>query len=195
MGTTEFYQYAKFDLSYTSLHTLNTYNSIAWRALGGIAIPYANSASLPVDKMYYSGGANSLRGWQIRTVGPGYYSGDTLQSMYNRLAGMRLEFNMEYRFKFFWRLEGALFLDAGNIWSVQNEDSRKGAVFNLRDFPKQVAIDWGAGLRLNFTVLVIRLDYGIKLHDPAIAGKYFVSPRSWLSRGYNSVFLALNYPF
>ncbi len=190
---TKFAQFAKFDLTFTSLRAINASNSIALRALGGIGIAYGNLTSLPFDKMYYAGGANSLRGWQIRDVGPGAYPGDSVMS--NRLADMRLEFNLEYRFNLFWKLEGALFLDAGNIWAINNEDSRSGAVFNFKTFPEQIAIDWGLGLRLNFTVLVIRLDYGMKIHDPAITNKYFVRPNDWFSQGYNSLFIALGYPF
>ncbi|MDR2938462.1 MAG: BamA/TamA family outer membrane protein [Prevotellaceae bacterium] len=193
---TSFSQFVKFDLNYTTLRQLNASNSIALRALGGVGMAYANSYSLPYDKLYYAGGANSLRGWQIRNVGPGNYSGtgDTI-SILNRLADMRLEFNIEYRFKLFWKFEGALFYDVGNIWAIHKQDSRSGALFSFKQLPKQVAMDFGAGLRLNFTVLVIRLDYGTKLHDPAATGAYFVNPRRWFSTENSSVFIALGYPF
>ncbi len=191
---TSFAQFAKFDLSFTGLYTFSPANAVAIRALGGVGIPYGNSYSLPFDKMYYAGGANSLRGWQIRTVGPGSYSPDS-SNMMNHLADMRLEFNAEYRFKLFWKLEGALFADVGNVWAIRRADSREGALFRLQDLPQQIAVDWGLGLRLNLSVLIIRLDYGMRVHDPAVQGAYFVQPKNWFSNGFNSLFIALGYPF
>ena len=190
---TQFAQFAKFDLTYTSLRNLNANNAVAMRALGGVGVAYGNYNSLPFDKMYYAGGANGLRGWQVRTVGPGSYSVDTV--MLNRLSDMRLEFNLEYRFNLFWKLEGALFFDAGNIWAIKEKDNREGArADSFEQFVEQVAMDWGMGLRLNFTVMVIRLDYGIQLHNPT-TNDYFIRPPQWFKTGNNSLFIALGYPF
>jgi outer membrane protein assembly factor BamA len=193
VGGTKFAQFVKFDAAYTILNVFSSASSVAFRALAGVGVAYGNSLSLPFDKMYYSGGANSLRGWQIRTLGPGSYSESG--NLLNHLADMRLEMNAEYRFKLLGRMEGAIFADAGNIWAIRKEDPRKGALFSLRDFPKQVAINWGVGLRFNFGVLVARIDYGIRLHDPALTGAYFVTPDKWLLNGANSLFLAIGYPF
>ncbi|MDR1343179.1 MAG: BamA/TamA family outer membrane protein [Prevotellaceae bacterium] len=193
VGGTKFAQFVKFDANYTSLRAFSTASSIAFRALAGVGIAYGNSLSLPFDKMYYSGGANSLRGWQIRTLGPGSY-GET-GNLLNHLADMRLEMNVEYRFKLLGKLEGAIFADAGNIWAIRAEDSRAGARFSLRDFPEQVALNWGIGLRFNFGVLVARIDYGIRLHDPALTESYFVTPDRWFLSETNSLFLAIGYPF
>ena len=108
---------------------------------------------------------------------------------------MRLEFNLEYRYNLFWRLEGALFLDAGNIWAIRKEDTRRGALFDVKNLHRQIAMSWGMGLRFNLAVMVVRLDYGMKLHDPATTDAYFVAPNQWLKRGNNSLFIALGYPF
>ncbi|MDR0712152.1 MAG: BamA/TamA family outer membrane protein [Prevotellaceae bacterium] len=193
VGGTQFAQFAKFDAVYTYLKMFNTVSSVAFRALAGVGMAYGNSLALPFDKMYYCGGANSLRGWQIRTLGPGSYSESS--DLFNSLADMRLEVNAEYRFKLLWKLEGAVFADAGNIWALRDEDSRKGARFSLSDFPRQLAICWGVGLRFNFGVLVARADYGIKLHDPANASPYFIPPARWFANETNSLFLAIGYPF
>ncbi|MDR1024061.1 MAG: outer membrane protein assembly factor [Prevotellaceae bacterium] len=193
VGGTKFAQFVKFDANYTSLRVFSTASSVAFRALAGVGIAYGNSLSLPFDKMYYSGGANSLRGWQIRTLGPGSYS--ETGNLLNHLADMRLEMNVEYRFKLLGKLEGAVFADAGNIWAIREEDSRTDARFSLRNFPEQVALNWGIGLRFNFGVLIARIDYGIRLHDPALTDSYFVTPDRWFLNGANSLFLAIGYPF
>ncbi|MGL4364891.1 MAG: BamA/TamA family outer membrane protein [Bacteroidales bacterium] len=190
---TRFAQFVKFDLVFTSVHLLNSKNTLASRFLVGIGLPYGNSYSLPFDKMYYSGGANSMRGWQIRTLGPGSHTESV--NMLSHLADMRLEANVEYRFKMFWKLEGALFVDAGNIWAIRSDDNREGALFKLSELPQQIAVNWGLGLRLNFNVLIVRADYGIRLHDPTIRDNYFVHPRDWFSSQFNSLFIALGYPF
>ncbi|MDR2813322.1 MAG: outer membrane protein assembly factor [Prevotellaceae bacterium] len=193
VGGTQFAQFAKFDATYTYLKVFSTVSSVAFRALAGVGLAYGNSLALPFDKMYYCGGANSLRGWQIRTLGPGSYSESS--DLFNSLADMRLEVNAEYRFKLLWKMEGAVFADAGNIWAIRGEDSREGARFSLQDFPKQVAISWGVGLRFNFSVLIARADYGIRLHDPTGDGAYFIAPTDWFAGGANSFFLAIGYPF
>jgi hemolysin activation/secretion protein len=190
---TPFAQFAKFDATYTYLNVFSTASSIAFRALAGVGVAYGNSLALPFDKMYYCGGANSIRGWQIRTLGPGSYSESN--DLFNSLADMRLEVNAEYRFKLLWKMEGAVFADAGNIWAIRDADSREGARFSLQDFPAQVAISWGLGLRFNFGVLVARADYGIKLHDPTKTDAYFITPTNWFEGGANSLFLAIGYPF
>jgi outer membrane protein assembly factor BamA len=193
VGGTQFAQFAKLDATYTYLNAFSTVSAVAFRALAGVGVAYGNSLALPFDKMYYCGGANSLRGWQIRTLGPGSYSESN--DLFNRLADLRLEVNAEYRFKLFWRIEGALFVDAGNIWAIRNVDAREGARFSLREFPRQVAISWGLGARFSFGVLVARADYGIRLHDPTDHTAYFTPPEKWLSGGANSFFLAIGYPF
>ncbi|MDR1225327.1 MAG: BamA/TamA family outer membrane protein [Prevotellaceae bacterium] len=192
---TDFAQFAKFDVAATYLTTINEASSVAMRGVIGVGFAYSNSYSLPTDKMYYVGGANSMRGWQIRTLGPGTYAPDTMGNVLNHLADMRLELNAEYRFKLFWRLEGAVFLDAGNIWSFNDKDRREGALLKLSALPKQLALDWGLGLRLNFSVLVFRLDYGVKLHDPAVSSPYFLSPNRWFTANNHTYVIALNYPF
>jgi outer membrane protein assembly factor BamA len=193
VGGSQFAQFAKFDATYTYLKMFSTVSSFAFRALAGVGVAYGNSLALPFDKMYYCGGANSIRGWQIRTLGPGSYNESS--DLFNSLADMRLEINTEYRFKLLWKMEGAVFVDAGNIWSIRDADSRAGARFSLQDFPKQVAVSWGLGLRFNFGVLVARADYGIKLHDPTKTDAYFTMPTKWFAGGANSLFLAIGYPF
>jgi len=115
--------------------------------------------------MYFSGGANSLRAWPVRGLGPGTFRGDSLK-YYNQTADMKLEWNAEYRFKMFWILEGALFVDMGNIWSIREESSPEGGLFKFNKFYKQIAVNLGTGLRFDFSYFIFRFDIGMKLVDP-----------------------------
>ena len=119
-------------------------------AFFGIGIPYGNSKAIPFEKQYFSGGSNGIRAWQVRTLGPGSYNPTDTVSFLNQTADIKLEANAEYRFKLFWILEGAVFLDAGNIWTYKDDPARPGAQFKLNKFYKDIAVGTGAGLRFDF---------------------------------------------
>jgi len=188
-------QYIKtsFDIRYH--HIANANNSLAYRFFIGIGYPYGNLTVLPFEKMYFSGGANSLRAWPVRGLGPGTFRGDSLK-YYNQTADMKLEWNAEYRFKMFWILEGALFADMGNIWSIRAESSPEGGLFKFNQFYKQIAIDVGTGLRFDFSYFIFRFDVGMKLVDPSMpSGSRWVlgtDPLTWNDFGFN---FAIGYPF
>ncbi len=164
-----FSQYAKGDISISYNHIFNANHSLVWHAGVGVAVPYANSQSIPFEKRYFAGGANSVRGWQARTLGPGSYRNTTgsLIDFNNQAGDIKLDLNLEYRFKIIWRLHGALFTDAGNIWTIRDYESQAGGLFKFNDFYKQIAWSYGLGLRLDFSVFVFRVDCGIKLYDPS----------------------------
>jgi outer membrane protein assembly factor BamA len=141
---------------------------LIYRLYAGIGVPFANLSVLPFEKSYYGGGANGIRAWEARTLGPGALS-DTLIGGIDQIADIRIEANIEYRFDIIDMLEGAFFIDAGNIW-LRNEDalSRPGANFEFNRFYKEIAIGAGIGARLNLDILIIRLDVGVPLHNPAL---------------------------
>lgn len=161
-------QYVKGEAEYAYTHTFDMRNSIAFRAGFGIAYPYGNSRILPFEKRFYGGGANGVRGWDVRTLGPGSYdSSSDVSSFINQCGDINLILNLEYRAKLFWFFEGALFIDAGNIWTIHNYENQPGGMFHFDSFYKQLAMSYGLGLRLNFNYFLIRVDLGMKAHNPA----------------------------
>jgi outer membrane protein assembly factor BamA len=187
-------QFAKTDLNISYYQYFNEYVMLAYRAFGGIGRGYGNSIAMPFEEVYFSGGAYSLRGWQARTLGPGAAPMDSTFSIPNQVGDMKLEGNIEFRYKIFRVLEGALFLEGGNIWSLNPEDSRPGAYFKWSDFYRQIALNTGLGLRLNFGFLVIRLDWGVRIHDPA-PGKGWINIFDWLKNDNSSFHFGIGYPF
>ena len=162
-------QYVKFDADYSLTHSFNPRNSIAFHIGAGAAIPYGNSTMLPFEKRFYSGGANSVRGWGVRTLGPGSFDGsNSVNNFIYQCGDIRLDINLEYRAKLFWVLELGVFLDAGNIWTIRDYENQPGGVFKINEFYKQIALAYGLGLRLDFTYFLLRFDLGMKAHNPAM---------------------------
>ena len=167
---TYFAQFVKGDVDYSKTFIIDHLNSVAWRIGGGIGLPYGNSDILPFEKRYYSGGANSVRAWQVRELGPGNFRSDST-NFYFQSGDIKLDLNIEYRTRFFWRLEAAVFLDAGNIWTIKDYSGQEGGVFKFNSFFKQIALGYGLGLRLDMDFFLIRFDAGWKAYDPAQSGK------------------------
>ena len=170
--------------------------SIATRLQAGAGYAYGNSTSLPFEKHFYAGGSNSLRGWQARTVGPGTAPRDTSFVIPNQTGDMKLEANIEYRFDLFWKLEGALFIDAGNVWTLKADDTEEGqqSLFSWKDFGSSIAANWGAGIRLDFGFLLLRVDMGLKVHDPARQQRW-VNPGEWFKGDNYALHFGVGYPF
>lgn len=161
-------QYAKFDFEYTRLLRFSAHNTLALHGLLGVAWPYGNSTVLPFEKRYFSGGANSVRGWSVRELGPGKYRGrDGRIDFINQTGDMRLDLNLEYRTRLLWKFDGAAFVDAGNIWTLRSYPEQPGGQFQLDTFFKQIAVSYGLGLRLNFGYFILRLDGAMKAINPA----------------------------
>ena len=161
-------QYVKFDFDYTHLFQFDKRNALALHAGLGVAYPYGNSTALPFEKRYFSGGANSVRGWSVRELGPGKFKGtDGRIDFINQTGDVKLDLNAEYRSSLFWKLQGALFIDAGNIWTLRNYAEQPGGQFRFTEFYKQIAASYGMGLRLNFDYFILRFDVGMKAINPA----------------------------
>ena len=143
-------------------------NALALHAGIGVAYPYGNSTVLPFEKRYFSGGANSVRGWGVRELGPGKFKGtDGRIDFINQTGDLKLDLNAEYRTSLFWKFEGAAFIDAGNIWTLRNYEDQPGGQFKFSEFYKQIAAAYGLGLRLNFDYFILRFDMGMKAINPA----------------------------
>ena len=161
-------QYAKFDFDYTHLLKFDSHNTLALHADFGIAYPYGNSTILPFEKRYFSGGANSVRGWSVRSLGPGKFKGDDGNiDFINQTGDMKLDMNAEMRTFLFWKFDGALFVDAGNIWTLRDYVDQPGGQFKWNTFYQQIAVAYGIGLRLNFSYFILRFDMGMKAINPA----------------------------
>ena len=161
-----FAQYVKSDHDVRFFTQSDDRNKFAFRAFVGVGIPLKNLPSLPFEKSYFSGGANGLRAWQARTLGPGSFRDTTVVRSFNNIGDIKLEFNAEYRFKITHMFQAAFFLDAGNIWLANKDNSRPNAEFDKSRFYKEFAIGAGAGLRLDFDFFIVRMDVGIPLRDP-----------------------------
>lgn len=162
-----FAQYVKGDVDYTRNFQLNHRNQLVFHVGLGLAYPYGNSTVLPFEKTYFSGGANSVRGWSVRTLGPGsYVSEDGDLNFILHTGDMKLDLNMEYRAHLFWKLGGALFVDAGNIWTLRKYDDQPDGQFNFSTFWKQIAVSYGFGIRFNFDYFILRFDMGMKAINP-----------------------------
>ena len=172
----------------------NSGQAIAARLLAGAGFAYGNSSALPFEKHFYGGGANSLRGWQARTVGPGCSPRDTSFVIPNQTGDMKLEANIEYRFDMFWKVAGAVFVDAGNVWTLNKEGSDELSAFRWNNLGESIAANWGVGARLNLGFLLLRVDMGMKIHDPAREQKW-VSPGKWLNRDNYALHFGVGYPF
>lgn len=160
-------QYLKGDFDFSKNFSIDERNSFAFHIGVGIAYPYGNSVMLPFEKRYFSGGANSVRGWAVRTLGPGSFKGkDKNIDFMNQSGDIKLDLNIEYRTRLFWKLRGAAFIDAGNIWTIRSYVDQPGGEFRFGKFYKQIAVAYGLGLRFDFDFFVLRFDAGMKAINP-----------------------------
>ncbi|MBS0011872.1 MAG: BamA/TamA family outer membrane protein, partial [Bacteroidales bacterium] len=162
-----FAQYARADVDIRYNRRINEVSLVVYRSFIGVGIPYGNSKAVPFEKQYFSGGANSIRAWNVRSLGPGSYT-PVDSSFFNMTADIKIEFNVEYRFKLFWILEGAMFLDAGNIWTFYEDEDRPGTQFSFNRFYRDLAVGTGLGLRFDLNFVILRADLGMKLRDPQL---------------------------
>lgn len=177
VGGIAYAQYVKADFAWTSNVNINEYNALVAHFSTGIAYPYGNARMLPFEKRYYAGGANSVRGWSLRSLGPGtYVTRDGTIDYINQSGDVKLFASVEYRPHLFWKVDGALFVDAGNIWTIYDYDDQPGGQFLRDQFWKQIAVAYGAGMRLNLGFIVVRFDGGMKAVNPAYSGKKYHYP-------------------
>ncbi|WP_347838542.1 BamA/TamA family outer membrane protein [uncultured Draconibacterium sp.] len=190
-----FAQYVKADLELRRAIQIDRYNSVVGRAFVGVGLPYGNSRVLPYEKQYFAGGANGIRAWQVRSLGPGTYKAPD-DAYPNQSSDIKLEANLEYRFRLLGALEGALFLDAGNIWAMNESDNREGAQFKLNKFYRQFAVGTGTGFRFDLSYFILRADIGMKLRDPSAneGQRWIIGNRSLTGDDFAFSF-AIGYPF
>jgi outer membrane translocation and assembly module TamA len=206
-------QYAQFikgdfDIRYNQV--INGGNDLVYRFSFGAAYPYGNSTSIPFTRQYFTGGANGIRAWHVRSLGPG--STEASENLFfNQTADIKLEANLEYRFKLFWILEGAMFIDAGNIWTIKENkklperyDGVDPALFEWNRFYKELAVGTGLGLRFDFSFFIFRLDVGMKVRDPGDVydGDVKLDTSKWIPwdsklslRDDFTLHIAIGYPF
>lgn len=157
-------QYLKGDFDFAKNIIIDHRNSLAFHAGIGIAVPYGNAKVVPFEKRYFSGGANSVRGWSVRNLGPGSFAGDG--NFMNQSGDIKLDASIEYRTRLFWKFRGTAFIDAGNIWTIREYENQPGGVFEFDKFYKQIAVAYGLGLRLDLDFFVLRFDGGMKAINP-----------------------------
>jgi len=194
---TPYAQFAKGDFDYSYNYYVNRIVRVVFHAGLGIAVPYGNSLIMPFEERYYGGGPNGSRGWNARTLGPGAYKPPPASRegeiyFMNQSGDIKLDLNFEARFKLFWVLEGAFFIDAGNTWTIKNYPSQAGGAFlftkknvekynaenakyaaenklefnSVAPFYEQIAYSYGIGIRADFSFFILRFDFGFKLFDP-----------------------------
>lgn len=196
---TPYSQYIRSELTLgkTFVFGRNDRQALATRIMGGVGYAYGNSSALPFEKQFYSGGANSMRGWQARALGPGHAKADTTFVIPSQTGDVKLEANLEYRFPMFWKLCGAVFTDVGNIWTLKETDGDDGSHthFDLKNLAASLAADWGIGLRVDLNFLILRLDMGMKVYDPSLDTARWRSPSQWLKKDGYTLHFGVGYPF
>ena len=189
-------QYVKGDFDFTTRIKMDDRNSMVMHFALGIAYPYGNSRILPFEKRYFSGGANGMRGWTVRTLGPGSYRNNNSNiDFINQSGDLKLDMSIEYRSHLFMMVHSAVFIDAGNIWTIRNYEEQPGGQFKITSFYKDIALSYGLGLRLDFGMFVFRLDAAMKAINPAYSGKEkfpIITPN--FNRDF-ALHFAIGYPF
>jgi len=193
---TPFAQFLKLTSEVRMLFKVGEKQHVATRFMGGVLWSYGNQTIAPYSEQFYIGGANSLRAFTVRSIGPGTYNpaGTNKYGYLDQTGDIKFEANVEYRFPILGDLYGATFLDAGNVWLMRKDESRPGGEFSLKNLAKSIAVNTGIGVRYDLTFLVIRLDLGIALHVPYETGKsgYYNIPKFKDGLGFH---FAIGYPF
>lgn len=188
-------QYFKMDSDFAYTHRFDTRQSVATRLGFGIGIPYGNSSILPFEKRFYGGGANGVRGWTVRTLGPGIFrSVNNVSDFMEQCGDIRFIMSAEYRAKLFWIIELGAFVDVGNIWTIRDYANQPGGVFKINGFYRQMAAAYGLGIRLDFDYFLLRFDLGMKALNPAAGAVRWplVHPRWGRDRAFH---FSIGYPF
>ncbi|GHV59912.1 membrane protein [Bacteroidia bacterium] len=186
-----FAQYVKGDISFAETFRLDANNSLAFRMGVGAAYPYLNSKILPFEKRYYGGGPNHVRGWKTRYLGPGSME-DEGNDPTRHIGDVNLILSAEYRYKLLSWLEPAFFVDAGNIWTIDDYTYQEGGRFHWNTFYREIAVGTGVGLRFDFNFLILRLDAGTQVYDPAVQHSVFFKGNFFK---HSAVYVAIGYPF
>ena len=191
-------QFTKVDVDFSKSIAIDARNRVAYHIGIGVGYPYGNMSKLPFERSYFSGGANSVRGWAVRSLGPGSMGLEYATSFADQVGDIRLDLNLEYRTKLFWKFELAAFVDAGNIWIFHEDPAHPRANFDFSRFYKEIAVSYGLGLRLDFDFFLLRFDTGMKAYDPQMPGgkRWAIKNPNFNSRNGNFAWhFAVGYPF
>jgi outer membrane protein insertion porin family len=195
-------QYAKLSVDGRAYYNFRDKTKIAFRVFAGIANSYGNSSTLPYSKQFFSGGPNSIRAFQINTIGPGTYLQNTTTTGFLQLGGdIKLETNAEYRFGIYRFVKGALFVDAGNVWLQKSNPANIGSPFAFSSFMNELAVGAGIGLRVDVSFFVLRFDLAMPLRKPWLENnhRWVVNQIDFASSTWRTQNLILNiaigYPF
>lgn len=190
-----FAQFVRAEIDYSGLYKLGGKNAWAYHAAVSAVIPYANSRVLPIDLRYISGGANSVRGWGVRQLGPGSMPQGQGNTIFHHVGDIKLDLSLEYRGRIARSWELAGFVDAGNVWTLRPSDTQPKGDFAFDRFYKEIALATGLGLRWDFDFFILRLDAGLKLYDPhRPEGHRWVSMREPIVKNV-ALHFAIGYPF
>ncbi len=206
-GQLTYFKFVKFNIDYRAYRVLVPKSQLAFRVNTGLAYPFQNQ-SLPYEKYFFAGGSNSLRAWRPRRLGPGSKqpsvpnADGVFDYRFEQPAEIILELSVESRFKIIRFIEGAVFVDAGNVWRVgESLESPKASDFNSKRFYKEIAVGTGFGLRFNFSFIIVRFDLGLKVYDPALAENNRLVVKNWTLNNiigrneYGLINLGIGYPF
>lgn len=187
-----FAQYLKYEVDYRKYWQVSNFSQLVFRVDQGLGFPLQNLGALPFESAFFGGGANGIRAWSARSLGPGALP-DSL-NLQDQFGDIKLEFNLEYRFDIYRWFKGALFADAGNVWLIKKDEDRPGGLFQFKDFYKELALGAGVGLRLDFSFFIIRLDAATPFHDPgrAVNDRWAIKYFKWSDVNLN---LGIGYPF
>jgi len=181
-------QYIRLALQLGHTFSFGPNTSLAMRFDGGAGYAYGSSSTMPFEKSFFAGGASSMRGWQARSLGPG---DDPLLEFFtipSQSGDWKLEFGAEFRQHLFWKVEGALFAEVGNVWNFGE---------TYENWPSTIAADWGLGVRLNLSFILLRLDWGVKLYEPCqeADARWRINPSRWFSSDGCALHFGVGYPF
>lgn len=188
-------QFFKIESDFTKTWATGLKSQLVGHINVGLVYSYGNMKATPYSEQFYVGGANSIRAFPVRSVGPGSYYTDVARLSYlDQTGDMKFLANLEYRFNLFGNLYGAAFIDAGNVWGLKDDGYRSGARFKLKNIAKEMALGTGVGVRYDLEFLILRLDWGVGLHMPYDTGKsgYYNIRRF---KDSHSLHLAVGYPF
>ncbi|MDR1725620.1 MAG: BamA/TamA family outer membrane protein [Bacteroidales bacterium] len=189
-----FSQYVRTDMDFVQFFLLTKRQTFVVRGYFGIGASYGNGKVLPYERNFFGGGANNLRAWELRSLGPGAAAADTVSKYHERSGDIAFGGNIEYRFPVFGFIEGAAFFDFGNVWLLRPQNDLKDGEFEFSDFYKEIAAGVGFGLRLNFKFIILRFDCAVKMLDPSKPkDERFVLTKDRFSGV--TLQIGLNYPF
>jgi outer membrane protein assembly factor BamA len=195
-----YFQYLRSELDVRYNIEFDENNAAVFRFSSGIGLPYGNTSVLPFDKRFFAGGSNSLRAWRPRRVGPGTFSDSSSGLLFDRSGELLILANVEYRFQVLKKLlEGAIFLDAGNVWNINRSSQLLPGVFSGRKLFSEMAVNTGLGFRFDFQFFLMRFDWGVPLHDPAepLSSRWIIRKitEPGFVRNYTALTLGIGYPF